>query len=133
MPNKDILAYRRIFVGMKSMTIIRVFLYILAGLLLLLGVIALFQAFAAPATVERLLFPYRIPFGQVVDLFYDRILSTVRSLFSVLFVLFLTGSGMAFGLARLLQRTSHQALRIQELEQKLAELKSQKELVFRQT
>jgi hypothetical protein len=83
MPNKDILAYRRIFVGMKSMTIIRVFLYILAGLLLLLGVIALFQAFAAPATVERLLFPYRIPFGQVVDLFYDRILSTVRSLFSV--------------------------------------------------
>jgi hypothetical protein len=33
---------------------------------------------------------------------------------------------MAFGLARLLQRTSHQALRIQELEQKLAELKSQK-------
>jgi hypothetical protein len=126
MLNKDILAYRRIFVGMKSMKIIRVFLYILAGLLLLLGVIALFQAFAAPSTVERLLFPYRIPFGQVVDLFYDRILSTVRSLFSVLFVLFLTGSGMAFGLARLLQRTSYQALRIQELEQKLAELKAPK-------
>jgi hypothetical protein len=111
---------------MKSMKIMQVFLYILAGLLLLLGVIALFQAFAAPSSVERLLFPYRIPFGQVIDLFYDRILSIVRSLFSVLFVLFLTGGGMAFGLARLLQRTSQQALRIHELEQKLAELKSQK-------
>jgi hypothetical protein len=54
MLNKDILAYRRIFVGMKSMKILRVFLNILAGLLLLLGGIALFQAFAAPATRARI-------------------------------------------------------------------------------
>jgi hypothetical protein len=110
------------------MKIIRVFLYIFASLLLLIALFALYQMFIAPTTVENLLFPYRIPFGTVVDLFSDRILRTIRGLFTLLFILFLIGSGMAFGLARLVQRASRQALRIQELEEQLAELKPDQDL-----
>jgi NAD/NADP transhydrogenase beta subunit len=107
------------------MKISAIILYVIAGVLLLLSVVALSQVFMAARAVENALFGYRIAFGPLVDAFSSQLISVVRGAFLVMFALFLAGSGLSLALARLLERAKGQTERIRELEAELAELKGE--------